>query len=276
MAELLQNNPMYEKFYNLTDKPFENTADPKFLYYSSQHEEAFSRLSYAVVEQKGAALLTGVFGCGKTVIAQALIGSLNKAKYEIAFIVNPQLPHVELLREIVYDLGIKDNLPTLKTDIMHLLDERLHHNMDDGKNTIVIIDEAHLIEDKLIFEELRLLLNLQFKNKFLLTLLLLGQPELKEKINNIKQLQQRIFTKYHLTGLDRAEIPKYIQHRLGLAGATEKIFEDNAFDSIYEASGGIPRRINQICDMALLTAFGRQDKAINNKTINEVVKDLES
>lgn len=267
---------MYESYWGLTEKPFENTADPRFIYYTPQHEEAFTRLTYAVTEQKGAAVLTGVFGCGKTVIAQALIGQLSKAKYEIAFIVNPQLTSVELLREIVYDLGIKDNLPTLKTDIMHLLDERLHHNMDDGKNTVVIIDEAHLIEDRLIFEELRLLLNLQYKNKFLLTLILLGQPELKEKINNIKQLQQRIFIKYHLTGLGRGETAKYIQHRLEVAQATKKIFEDQAFDSIYEGSGGIPRRINQICDMALLAAFGKGRELIDSQIINEVIKDLES
>jgi type II secretory pathway predicted ATPase ExeA len=266
---------MYKEYWNLAEKPFENTADPRFIYYAPQHEEAFSRLSYAVSEQKGAALLTGVFGCGKTVIAQALISSLNKAKYEIAFIVNPQISHVELLREIVYDLGIKDNLPTLKTDIMHLLDERLHHNMDDGKDTVVIIDEAHLIEDKLIFEELRLLLNLQYKNKFLLTLILLGQPELKEKVNNIKQLQQRISIKYHLTGLEREETVKYIQHRLGVARATKKIFKDNIFDLIYEGSGGIPRRINQICDMALLVGMSKKQDLIDKKTIDEVIEDLE-
>lgn len=267
---------MYKDYWGLTEKPFENTADPRFLYFAHQHEEAFTRLSYAVNEQKGAAVLSGIFGCGKTVIAQALIGSLSKAKYEIAFIVNPQLSGVELLREIVYDLGIKENLPTLKTDIMHLLDERLHHNMDDGKNTVVIIDEAHLIEDKLIFEELRLLLNLQYKNKFLLTLILLGQPELKEKINNIKQLQQRISIKYHLSGLDQNETAKYVGHRLNIAGATRKIFEDECFIPIYEASGGIPRRINQICDMALLTGFGKASKTIDSRIINEVIEDIES
>lgn len=264
---------MYQQYWGLAEKPFENTADPRFIYYAPQYEEAFARLSYAVNEQKGAAVLTGVFGCGKTVIAQALIGSLNKAKYEIAFVVNPQLPSVELLREIVYDLGIKDNLPTLKTDIMHQLDERIRHNMDDGKNTLIIIDEAQVIEDKLIFEELRLLLNLQYNNKFLLTLILLGQPELKEKINNIKQLEQRISIKYHLTGLGREEVAKYVQHRLRVAGANKKIFEDAAFEPIYDASGGIPRRINQICDMALLTAFGKGKKTIDSKTINEVVQE---
>ena len=266
---------MYEEYWGLTEKPFENTADPRFLYYTPQHEEAFTRLSYAVNEQKGASLLTGVFGCGKTVIAQALINSLNKSKYEIAFVVNPQLSSVELLRDIVYDLGIKDNLPVLKTDIMHLLNERLHHNMDDGKNTVVIVDEAHLIEDELIFEELRLLLNLQYKNKFLVTLILLGQPELKEKVNNIKQLQQRISIKYHLTGLSREETAKYTLQRLEVAGSTRKIFEDQALDSIYNGSGGIPRRINQICDMALLVAMSKGQKLIDEKIINEVIEDLE-
>jgi type II secretory pathway predicted ATPase ExeA len=264
---------MYKEYWNLAEKPFENTADPRFIYYTHQHEEALSRLNYAIIEQKSAAVLTGVFGCGKTVIAQALINSLNKAKYEIAFIVNPQLSHVELLREIVYNLGIKDNLSTLKTDIMHLLNERLHHNLEGAKNTVVIIDEAHLIEDKLIFEELRLLLNLQYNNRFMLTLILLGQPELKEKINNIKQLEQRIFIKYHLTALEQEQIPEYIQHRLNIAGATRKIFEDNAFSSIYEGSGGIPRRINQICSLALFVGFGRAQKTIDSKLINEVVQE---
>lgn len=267
---------MYVNYWGLKEKPFENTADPRFIYYAPQHEEAFSRLSYAVSEQKGAAVLSGVFGCGKTVIAQALIASLNKAKYELAFIVNPQLSSVELLREIIYDLGAKDNLPTLKTDIMHLLDERLLHNADDGKRTVVIIDEAHLIEDKLIFEELRLLLNLQYKNKFLLTLILIGQPELKEKINNIKQLQQRISIKYHLMGLEQEETIKYVQHRLNVAQATRKIFADQAFASIYEGSGGIPRRINQICDTALLAGFGSKKELIDSQIIDEVLKDLES
>lgn len=264
---------MYTEYWGLNEKPFEGVADPHFIYYTHQHEEALSRLNYAILEQKAAAVLTGVFGCGKTLIAQAIIYSLNKAKYEIAFVVNPQLSHVELLREIVYNLGIKENLPTLKTDIMHLLNERLQHNMDDGKNTVVIIDEAHLIEDKLIFEELRLLLNLQYKNEFLLTLILLGQPELKEKINNIKQLEQRIYIKYHLAPLNQEETAKYIRHRLKIAGATRKIFEEDAINTIYENSGGIPRRINQVCSMALFIAFGMKKETIDSRLINEVAEE---
>lgn len=266
---------MYEAYWGLTEKPFENTADPRFLYYSKQHEEAYTRLIYAIQEQKGAAVLSGVFGCGKTVVAQAVLASLSKGKYASAFVINPQLSHVELLREILYDLGVKDNLPTQKTDILHSLSDILHHNMDDGKETVVIIDEAHLIDDELIFEELRLLLNFQYKNHFLLTLVLLGQPELKEKINNIKQLAQRIAIRYHLNGLNETETVEYVNHRLKVAGASRPVFDDAALKMLYGQSGGIPRRINQICDMALLTGFGRQAQAVSAEMVMEVVRDLE-
>lgn len=267
---------MYTQYWQLTEKPFENTADPRFLYYSGQHQEAFSRLTYAINEQKGAAFLTGVFGCGKTVIAQAVLASLSRGKFETAFVVNPQLSHVELLREIVYDLGLKDNLPTLKTDILHRLSEMLRNNMDNGKNTVVFIDEAHLIDDTLIFEELRLLLNLQYKNKFLLTLILLGQPELKDKINNIKQFQQRISIKHHLGGLNHKETEEYIKYRVKTAGTEKQLFEDAAIKLIFEQSGGIPRRINQICDMSLLVGLSKKQEAIDKKTIQEVIEDLEA
>ena len=266
---------MYEAYWGLSEKPFENTADPRFLFYSRQHEEAFTRLNYAISEEKGAAVLSGVFGCGKTVVAQAVLESLSKGKYETAFVINPQLSHVELLREILYGLGVKDQLPEQTSDILHSLNDVLHNNMDNGKQTVVIIDEAHLIEDKLIFEELRLLLNFQYKNKFLLTLILLGQPELKEKINNIKQLQQRIAIRYYLSALTEPETVEYINYRLKVAGSLGKVFEDNAQKIIYKQSGGIPRRINQICDMALLTGFGKQKDTLDEDIIMEVVKDLE-
>jgi len=266
---------MYEAYWGLTEKPFENTADPRFLYYSHQHEGAVTRLTYAIQEQKALAVLSGVFGCGKTVIAQAVLSSLSKGKYETAFVINPQLSHVELLREILYGLGIKDNLPTQKTDILHSLNEILHNNMDNGKQTVVIIDEAHLIEDRLIFEEIRLLLNFQYQNKFLITLILLGQPELKEKINNIKQLQQRIAIRYHLSRLNDIETANYIHHRLNIAGSSRKIFDESILKIISDQSGGIPRRINQICDIALFTGFGRKKETISEEIIMEVVKDLE-
>lgn len=272
---------MYEAYWNLKEKPFVNTPDPRFLYYSSEHEEAFSRLMYAVKSNMGACMLSGVFGCGKTLLNQALVESLQKmGNYKVAFIANPFLSHIELLRMIAYNLGA-NNLPEKKTEILtdfllQKLEEILLNNNNDGKHTVVIIDEAHIIEDKLIFEELRLLLNFQLKDKFLLTLILSGQPELKKNVDNIKQLSQRIPVKCHLDKFDLEDTKNYILHRLQVAGLTKRVFNDEACGIIYERSGGIPRRINNICDMSLLLGSSKQAKLIGEEIVNDVVKDLES
>lgn len=267
---------MYEEHWKLKEKPFESTADPRFLYFSAQHEEGYTRLSYAVTENKGCAVMTGVFGCGKTVLAQALMEDLSRGQYEVGFVSNPQLSNVELLREILYSLGARENLPSAKTDILHRLDEMFHNNFDNGKQTVIFVDEAHLIDDRLIYEELRLLLNFQQNGRFLLTLLLIGQPDLREKVNAIKQFSQRVAIKFHLGPLDDADTRGYVQHRLKVAGREEPLFEDKALKAVYQESGGIPRRINQICDLALLTGYGRKVEKIDSDIIGEVVKDLEA
>lgn len=266
---------MYEEYWGLKEKPFENTADPRFLYESPQHEEALTRLRYVISESKGIAVLTGVFGCGKTVIAEKLLQTLSRGVYEIAFIVNPQFSAVELLCDIIYNLGYKERLSERKSEIIHKLVEVLHNNFDNGKRSIIIIDETHLIQEVQIFEELRVLLNFQYNNRFLLTLLLLGQPELRERINNLKQFAQRVAISYNLVGLDKQDIPKYIQHRLKIAGATKKIFETDSYDCVFSQTGGIPRRINKICDMALFTGFCEKAKLVSSDIVETVVKDLE-
>lgn len=264
---------MYEAHWGLAEKPFENTPDPRFLYYSQWHEEALMRLVYVVRKGKGAGMLTGVFGCGKTVIGRALLGELEKDIYRTAFITNPRLEDIELLRIIAHNLGA-GQLPTRKADILIILNDILVNNVKDGKKTVVIIDEAHSIEDKDVFEEIRLLLNFQFEDKFLLTLLLLGQPELKEKIERFKQLAQRIAISYHLESLKEQEISDYIIHRLKIAGRSEPIFTPSSFKLIYERSGGIPRRINQICDMSLFTGFVKKVNQIDESIVREAVESL--
>ena len=264
---------MYESYWGLRVKPFQNTSDPRFLCRSEQHEEALARLKYAVEEYKACAMLTGIFGSGKTLLAQALVDSLPPDKFTIAFIFNPQLSHVELLREIIYQLGVHDRVPEQKTDILHQLTDILTDNYSEGRHTVVIVDEAHLIEDRLIFEELRLLLNFQKRDKFLLTLILVGQPELRDKIAHLKPLDQRISLRYHLKGLKAEEIQTYIHHRLKVAGCGKNLFDEDTFEMIYESTGGIPRRINQICDLALLTGFGMKSKTITAAIIREVVMD---
>lgn len=267
---------MYEHYWGFQLKPFQNTSDPRFLCRSEQHEEALTRLQYAVEEYKACAMLTGIFGSGKTLLAQALVDSLPPDKFTTAFIFNPQLSHVELLREIIYQLGVHDRVPEQKTDILHQLSAILNDNYSEGRHTVIIVDEAHLIDDRLIFEELRLLLNFQKRDKFLLTLILVGQPELREKIVHLKPLDQRISIRFHLKGLRYEETRLYILHRLEVAGATRPVFEEDTFQMIHDSSGGIPRRINQICDFALLAGFGLKSSLITKEIIKEVVMDAQA
>jgi len=271
---------MYEEYWRLKERPFVNTPEPKFLYYSKEHEEALARLVYAVKTNMGGCMLTGVFGCGKTLLNQALIENLQETgNYKVAFIANPFLSYIELLRMIAYDLGAS-NLPEKKSEILtdfllQKLEEILHNNNNDGKHTVIIIDEAHVIEDKLIFEELRLLLNFQLKDRFLITLILSGQPELKKSIENIKQLSQRIPIRCNLDRFDQLDTKNYILHRLNVAGRAEPVFEEAVYRVIHERSGGIPRRINNICDMSLLVGFSKGVGLIGDDIVSDVVKDLE-
>jgi len=269
---------MYLSHYNLTEKPFENTPNPKFLYLSPVHEEAITRMLYAIRENKGCAVLTGVYGCGKTLIANEIQEELKsgEGRYHCAFIVNPVLDEIELLKEIVYQLGVKQYQPKEKVEVLRTLRGLLEQNANDKKQTIVLVDEAQAIENVRVFEELRLLLNFQRKDAFLLTLILIGQPELKDKINQIKQFQQRVNIAYYVDALNREHTAKYILHRLGKAGATKPIFTDPAFDHIYQFSGGIPRRINQICDLALFIGMGLNASLIDDALIKEVSKDIDN
>lgn len=264
---------MYEQYWGLSEKPFLNTPDPRFLYHSSQHEEALTRLMYAVNERIGAAMLAGVFGCGKTVIARTLLKELMAAKYKTAYIANPRLDDVDLLRMIVYHLDATQP-PTRKTDVLNKLEEILLNNMKNGKETVIVIDEAHAITDDSIFEEIRLLLNFQLEDRFLLTLLLLGQPELRKKIDKNIQLEQRINIKCSLSSLSKQDAHNYILHRLKIANRSDPIFTKEAISSIFEHSGGIPRRINRLCDICLLAGFGRKVDRIDTDIVREEIKGL--
>lgn len=269
---------MYEPYWGLRELPFENTPDPRFLYYSPQHEEGLSRLLYVVEQRKGAGMLTGVFGCGKTVLGRALFNALNKNIYQITFINNPHLKSVELLRAIARQLGaenLPEKLSEMSTDyFLEVINNMLLNNAKDGKETLVIIDEAHVIDDAEVFEELRLLLNFQVEDRFLLTILLMGQPELKERIHKNKQLAQRIAIGYHLEPLNKVEVSKYTTHRLEVAGGNIHIFAEDAIEAIFANSGGIPRRINQICDMSLVTGFSKKVDKIDGEIVKEAVDSL--
>jgi len=269
---------MYESYWGLIEKPFQNTPDPRFLYHSKQHEEALSRLVYAIRERVGGAMLTGVFGCGKTLIGRTLMKELHQEKYKVAYLTNPQMGYLELLLLITHELG-KTDLPTKKTEVLTnivfvALRDILNENYKEGKETVIVVDEAHIISSAEVFEGLRLLLNFQEEDRFLLTLILMGQPELKTKVSELRQFEQRIAIKCHLDHLSQEDTGKYIQHRYTVAGGKAFPFTEDALSAIYEYSGGIPRRINRLCDLCLLSGFAKQTTTINQEMIQEEIASL--
>ena len=263
---------MYLEYWDFKEYPFENVPDPKFMYYSEKHEEALVRLIYAAKRKKGAALLTGDVGCGKTVLSKVFIQQLPEDKYDIGLITNPTLEPSDFLKEILYQLGLHPDTNS-KADLLNILNEKMLENMKQDKTTLLIIDEAQLIS-KQTFEEIRLLLNFQLNDRFLLTLILIGQPELRDIVRGIKQLDQRIGIRYHLSPLNFEETVKYIAFRLQRAGLTRGIFTRQAVDEVYNYSQGVPRKINNVCDMSLLIGFSSKKKVIDSKIIKNVIEDL--
>jgi len=262
---------MYEAYWRLTEAPFDNTPNPRFFYHSHEHEEGLARMLYVIRQRKAAGMLSGVYGCGKTLIANSIKKELEKDIYRIGIVTNPRLSDIELVRRIAYSLGMQ-SVPSSKADVEVLLERALNENMKDGKRTVIIIDEAHTIPNADTFEELRLLLNLQTESQFLFTLLLMGQPELREKVKENKQFDQRIAMRYHLEPLKADETAAYVAHRLSVAGAGREIFQAEAVRMVHERSGGIPRRINMISDAALLIGFGKQKTQVDSETVLEALE----
>lgn len=267
---------MYNDYWGFKEKPFENTPDPRFFYCSAKHEEALMRLLYAVQERKSSAMLSGECGSGKTLLSRIILNRLmNKEKYKVALVVNPAIPLLELLGEIVYQLGAENPAGERKVDILRRLNEILYSVSQDGKHTVIIIDEAQAISEDSVFDELRLLLNFQVNERFLLTLLLLGQPELREKIEATRQFKQRLALRYHLTTLTELETRAYIGHRCLVAGKESPPFSDGAYKLIYEYSQGLPREINNICDLSLVIGMGERADSVRERIVGEVIKDFQ-
>ncbi|MBI2470538.1 MAG: AAA family ATPase [Planctomycetes bacterium] len=263
---------MYEKYWGLNELPFENVPDPRFMYHSTQHEEALMRLLYATKAQKGAAMLSGEVGCGKTTVSRAFVQELSSDEYEVGIIANPSLAALDFLKEILYQLGIEKTADS-KPELLHILNDAILQNLTKKKKTVLIVDDAQAIEDVVTFEELRLLLNFQLNNQFLLTLILIGQPELRDKVVKIPQLDSRISIRYHLKPLDLKETAQYILFRLKIAGMQRNIFTKEAIEKIQEYTGGVPRKVNNICDLSLLVGFSKKVELIDSKVIQQLIDD---
>lgn len=264
---------MYEAYWELTEAPFDNSPNPRFFYLSPEHEEALVRLVYTVRHRKGCGMLTGEYGCGKTTLSRALIQRLEAERYEIGLLTNPRWDAVDFLREVLYQLGV-ETTERSKPELLHLLHDLFFRNFRDGRDTVVIVDEAQLLEDASLFEELRLLMNFQTDDRFLVTVLLIGSPELREKIRALKHLDQRIAIRYHLNALDHAHTAAYVAHRLKMAGRTRPLFTEGAIQLIFDFTRGTPREINNVCDVALLVGYTKRAGEVGEKIVAEVIKDM--
>ena len=244
---------MYTQYWDLQRLPFENAPDSDFFYESEAHQEAAARIGFAVETHKAIALLTGDYGSGKTLVCRTTISRLDPNKFKAAFVSNPRMDALDLTREIAYQLG--EDIPTRsKYDVLHAFNNLLDRHHSAGRHCVAFLDEAQLVSDVSVLEELRLLLNYDAKGHFLLTLVLVGQTELREVLHPIPQMTQRISLSFHIPHLAAEEVGSYITHRLRTAGGTKDIFEADAIERIAQATKGNPREINAICDMCMLTA----------------------
>lgn len=265
---------MYCKFYGLKEKPFNVTSDPAFFFFSSKHKEALSHLLYGVNERKGIIVLTGEIGTGKTTLTRFFINQLEK-NVKTAFILNPYLSDTELLDAILNDFGL---VPKEKTRLGFIweLNRFLLNESEAGNNVVLIIDEAQNLPVGML-EQVRLLSNLETEKSKLLQIVLVGQPELNDKLNlhELRQIRQRIMVKYHINPLGDNEIKDYIYHRLSAAGAGKEIeFCDDAIKEIMDFSVGTPRLINMLCDRALLAGFTNDVKKINAGIMKKCIEEF--
>jgi general secretion pathway protein A len=262
---------MFLDYWGLNKFPFENVPDPEFMYYSHEHVEALARLLYAAKRRKGAALLTGDIGSGKTLISRVFIKQLPEKDFDIGLITNPALEPLDFLKEVVYQIGLNVRTNS-KTELLTMLNTRLLENARKNRSTLLIIDEAQLIHNDTL-EEIRLLLNFQLNDKSLMTFVLIGQPELRDTIRQFKQLDQRIAIRFHLNPLNADETARYIEYRMTKAGLTDGLFSPDSIEEIYLYSEGVPRKINNVCDLALLIGWSTKRKTIDQDLVKKVIKD---
>jgi type II secretory pathway predicted ATPase ExeA len=242
---------VYEGYWRLREKPFRKTPDPRYLFLNDTYEEALERLLFAV-EEMDLALLTGEVGSGKTLLTRALVDRVGE-RYEVGMILNPRLSPRQFLRTTASELGVKE--PRFHaSDLLDQIQARLLQLDGEGRAALLIVDEAHLIPGKPTFEEIRLLTNFQLDDRNLIGIVLVGQPELRERLRHraYRALTQRIGVSYHLVPLSAGDTLAYVRHRLAVAGAEREIFTDAAVAGLHAASSGIPRLVNHLATQALL------------------------
>ena len=268
---------MYTSYFGLKENPFNLTPDPRYLFLSSQHREALNHLIYGINERKGFVLITGGIGTGKTTISRAFLSVLDKS-VDSALIFNSAVSDMELLQTINREFGIKSERgrPTRKR-LISALNAFLLKNFAAGRNAVLLIDEAQNLPLS-VLEQIRMLSNLETDREKLLQIALLGQPELQKLLDlpSLRQLNERITVRYNLKPLNSEQVQQYIEHRLIIAAGNNGNlrFPDGVCKIIHGYADGIPRRINAICDRALLIAYTRGTSSIDKNIIRQAVDDI--
>ncbi len=266
---------MYEAFYGLNSKPFQLNPDPSFYFGSKQHRRAKAYLEYGLLRNEGFIVITGEIGAGKTTIVRGLLDSMDSNTVTAANLVSTQLDAEDTLRMVgaAFGVRVKD---VSKADLLMALEAFLVTQVSEGKRSLLIVDEAQNLTPRAV-EELRMLSNFQFGKQALLQTFLVGQPEFREILQhpNMQQLRQRVTATCHIGPLDVEETQGYIEHRLKCAGSTGKPeFGAGTFEAIFKATGGIPRRINSVCDRLLLLGFLGEKESLTLEDVEEVVSEL--
>jgi len=265
---------MYKQFYGFTEKPFNTSPDPRFFYASELHTEALSGLWYAIEERKGFVAIMGDIGAGKTTVCRTLMSKLGK-ETKVALITNTHISPRELVAEILEEFDIEAS-GTSKQKMLSAFKRFLIQQLEADVNVVLIIDEAQNLSSKAL-EEVRMLSNLETDREKLIQIILLGQPQLKAKLENpkLEQFRQRIAFSYFIQPLNREDTRAYICHRLMVAGCDDlhRIFSDEAVDLIYQHTHGIPRLINLFCDSALFAGFAESSKPLTTRIINDVARE---
>jgi general secretion pathway protein A len=266
---------MYEEFYGFHESPFNITPDPRFLFFSQRHQEAFDHLLYGIQQRKGFIQITGEVGAGKTTLCRALLDSLG-SQYKTALILNPIMTTEQLLWLILAELGLGPESYD-RMENLDRLNRFLLEQLKAGGDVVLIFDEAQDLSGELL-EQIRLLSNLETDQRKLLQIVLIGQPELRWLLDQpgLRQLRQRITVRYHLAPLSLDQTGHYIQHRLHVAGANSRpTFDRWAVRKIHRFSGGVPRLINAVCDKTLLYGYVRGDDRLGRRHVARAIRELE-